>query len=56
MYKDKLLEVIDDKISELQVGIIQARKKIIEEIEKEINDFDTSFNRTYDFKIIFKKV
>lgn len=54
IYKDKLLEVIDDKISELQVGIIKSRKSFLEEIMLIINRFETSLNKVYDFKIVYQ--
>lgn len=53
-YKDDLLSVIDDKISELQVEIINRRKIFIENIEKTVNEFKTSINELYDFKIIYQ--
>ena len=50
-YKETLLCVIDEKISELQVDIIMARKRFLGEIEKTINDFNTSFNKMYKLEI-----
>jgi len=52
-YKDDLLCDIDDKMSELQVDIINSRKLFIEEIEKYINEFKTSLNEVYEFKISY---
>ena len=50
-YKNDLLSVIDEKISELQVKIINCRKNFIGEIETIINSLKTSLNQAYDFKI-----
>ena len=52
-YKEQLLNVIDDKISELQVTIINSRKKFIDKIEKAVNEFKTTLNELYDFKIVY---
>lgn len=53
-YKDDLLSVIDNKISELQVKIINSRKSFIKEIENIVNGFETSLNKMYDFKITYQ--
>lgn len=53
-YKDNLLEVIDDKISEYQVPIIGKRKTFLKEIENNINEFKTSLNSLYEFKIRYE--
>ena len=50
-YKDELLSVIDDKMSSLQVGIINCRKSFLKTIEKIINEFKTSLNELYRFEI-----
>lgn len=50
-YKEELLSVIDDKISELQIDIIINRKKFLSEIEEIINGFNTSFNKMYKLEI-----
>ena len=54
VYKEELLCVIDEKISELQVGIIDCRKTFLKDIEKNINEFKTSLNEIYDFKIVYQ--
>ena len=53
-YKDDLLNVIDNKISELQVKIINSRKEFLEEIQTIINEFNTSLNQIYNFKIVYQ--
>jgi DNA replication and repair protein RecF len=54
VYKEELLFVIDDKISELQVDIIRKRKTFLKEIEKVINEFNTSLNDVYEFEIAYE--
>lgn len=53
-YKDDLLKVIDEKISDLQVLIIDKRKRFLKDIEDKINEFKTSLNDLYDFKISYE--
>jgi len=53
-YKDDLLKVIDNKISELQVLIINKRKDFLSEIEGWVNGFKTSLNNLYNFKISYE--
>ena len=53
-YKDELLSVIDSKLSEIQVSIINKRKQFLKEIEDYINEFNTSLNKLYDFKINYE--
>lgn len=50
-YKEELLEVIDEKMSEIQVYLINARKNFIEKIELIINGFKTTLNSLYRFRI-----
>lgn len=52
-YKEELLSVIDDKISELQVEIINKRKDFLNQIETIINGFNTSLNNLYEFRISY---
>ena len=52
-YKEELLFVIDDKISELQVEIINKRKDFLNQIETIINGFNTSLNNLYEFRISY---
>ena len=54
MYKDDLLNVIDEKISEYQVPIINKRRNFLMEIEKNINQFKTSLNKLYKFDIKYE--
>ena len=53
-YKEELLSVIDDKISELQVEIINKRISFLSKIEEIINEFNTSLNNIYEFKISYE--
>lgn len=53
-YKDDLIDVIDEKTSELQVSIINKRKEFLKEIEKYINEFDVSLCKLYNFKIVYE--
>ncbi len=53
-YKDALLSVIDEKISELQVSIIEKRKEFLDSVEKTINNFKTSLNNVYKFEIKYE--
>ena len=53
-YKDQLLNVIDEKMSELQVTIINERNSFLNEIEQNINEFNSSLNKTYKFKIVYQ--
>lgn len=50
-YKDELLNVIDEKISELQVSIINKRNLFLKEIEDKVNLLKTSLNEIYKFNI-----
>lgn len=54
VYKEELLFIIDDKISELQVDIIRKRKTFLKEIEKVVNEFNTSLNDVYEFEISYE--
>lgn len=53
-YKDDLLSVIDEKMSELQVEIIEKRKSFLGWIEETINNFKTSINDIYKFQIKYE--
>ena len=53
-YKDELLMVIDEKISELQVDVINKRKVFLSEINEIINGFKTSLNSLYKFEIVYQ--
>lgn len=54
VYKDAFMDVIDSKISELQVNIVNTRKEFLNDIEKNINNLKTSLNKKYDFKIMYE--
>jgi len=54
IYKDDLLTVIDEKLSEYQVPIINKRKEFLKEIESHINKFKTSLNDLYKFEIKYE--
>lgn len=54
LYSDKLFQVIDEKISEIQVSVIGKRKLFLKEIENIVNEFNTSLNKLYEFKIIYE--
>ncbi len=54
LYKDQLLKVIDEKISEYQIPIIEKRKSFLKSIEENINEFQTSLNNLYEFKISYE--
>lgn len=53
-YKDDLLTVIDEKLSEYQIPIINKRKGFLKEIESCINEFKTSLNDLYKFEIKYE--
>lgn len=53
-YKDDLLIVIDQKMCEYQIPIINKRKEFLKEIENHINAFKTSLNDLYKFEIKYE--
>lgn len=53
-YKDDLLSILDDKLAEFQISIIQKRKNFLNLISDKINELDTSFNRLYTIKIVYE--
>ena len=53
-YKDTLLNVIDDKLSEIQVKIITSRQQFLKEISEIINGFKTTLNERYRFEISYE--
>lgn len=53
LYSNQLLDVIDDKMSEIQIYIIDRRKQFLIEIEDIINGFETSLNDMYKIEIIY---
>ena len=54
IYSEQLLNVIDDKISELQVSIINKRISFLQDIEKIINEFDVSLSKMYKLQIKYE--
>ena len=53
-YKDTLLDTIDEKISSMQVSLINKRKVFLEEIKKNIKEFNVSLSDLYSFEIKYK--
>lgn len=54
VYKDDLLTVIDEKMCDYQIPIINKRKEFLKEIESNINQFKTSLNELYKFEIKYE--
>lgn len=53
-YKDELLDVLDDKLSEIQVYIIETRRTFLKKIENIINGFETTINSLYKFSMSYE--
>ena len=54
LYEEKLLEVIDLKMSELQVYIINKRKWFLEELQSVIRTFNVSLSKLYDLNVVYE--
>jgi len=53
-YKNELIEVIDEKISDLQVYLINKRKWFLKELEKTIKGFKVSISDIYDLNLVYQ--
>lgn len=54
MYQKQMIEVIDDKICELQIYLINKRKWFLNELEKYIKEFDVSISDIYDLRFVYE--
>ncbi len=54
VYKEQLLSVLDDKMCDLQVDIIETRIVFLKEIEGIVNEFNTSITDKYRLEIKYE--
>lgn len=54
VYKNQVIDVIDEKICDLQIYLINKRKWFLQELENVIKSFNVSISDIYDLKLIYE--